>query len=292
MDLNEYRRGTACRALANSAKITAKIMRRITASVLCTLFLLSGPVSTLHAEPSLEPPLSLDPKALAVIYSGQEEMHFSISWSGGIKIGDLVLTVTPNPSGEGLMIKARIKDYGLFKLLYPVDDTFTTLVQGPLKLPSRYEVHQRERRRKVHRLTLYDQKKFEARYRKHQDPLTLYPLAGPVYNEFSAFFITRALRLKKEVQQIIPSFVDKKRHKVAVKVFGKEQKKTIFGLRNTIKVMPKMNFKGLYDKDGKTVFWLTDNACRIPVEIRSKILIGSLVAELVEYSNPACQTVR
>ena len=288
MDLNEYRRGTAGRALANSAKI----IRRIAASVLCTLFLLSGSTLALHAEPSMEPPLSLDPKALAVIYSGQEKMHFSLSWSGGIKIGDLVLTVTPNPSGEGLMIKARIKDYGLFKLLYPVDDTFATLVQGPLKLPSRYEVNQREGRRKVHRLTLYDQEKFEARYRKHQDPLTLYALAGPVYNEFSAFFITRALRLKKEVQQIIPSFVDKKRHKVAVKVFGNEQKKTIFGIRNTIKVMPKMNFKGLYDKDGKTVFWLTDDACRIPVEIRSKILIGSLVAELVEYSNPACQAVR
>ncbi len=78
---------------------------------------------------------------------------------------------------------------------------------------------------------------------------------------FPAFFITRALRLKKEVQQIIPSFVDKKRHKVAVKVFGKEQKEAMFGPRNTIKVMPKMNFKGLYDKDGDTVFWLTDDAC-------------------------------
>ncbi|MCI5166538.1 MAG: DUF3108 domain-containing protein [Candidatus Electrothrix sp. GM3_4] len=238
-----------------------------------------------------EIPLSLDPQALAVIYSGQEKMHFAISWSGGIKIGDLVLTITPNSSGNRLVIMAKVTDHGLFKLLYPVDDTFTTLVQGPLKLPSRYEVYQREGKRKVHRLTLYDQKKFQVRYRKHQDPLTLYTLAGPVYNEFSAFFITRALRFKKEVQEIIPSFVDEQRHKVAVKVLGKEQKETIFGPKNTIKVMPKMNFKGLYDKDGDTVFWVTDDACRIPVEIRSKILIGSLVAELENYSNPACQAV-
>ncbi|MDU9048924.1 MAG: DUF3108 domain-containing protein [Candidatus Electrothrix sp. Rat3] len=269
---------------------------------LCMIFLLSW-VLVLHAEnrteinpeikraPNGEMPLSLDQEALAVIYSGQEKMHFSISWSGGVKIGDLVLTLTPNPSGEGLMIKARVRDYGLFKLLYPVDDTFTTLVYGPLKLPSRYEVYQREGRRKIHRLTLYDQEKFQVSYRKHQDPLTLYSLAGPAYNEFSAFFITRALRLLKEEQQIIPSFVDKKRHRVAVKVFGKEQKETMFGPRNTIKVMPKMNFKGLYDKDGDTVFWLTDDACRIPVEIRSKILIGSLVAQLKEYSNPACQSI-
>jgi hypothetical protein len=172
-----------------------------------------------------------------------------------------------------------------------VDDTFTTLVQGLLKLPSRYEVYQREGRRKVHRLTLYDQEKFQVSYSKHENPPMLYSLAGPAYNEFSSFFITRALRLRREEEQIVPSFVDEQRHKVAVKVFGKEQKNTIFGPKNTIKVMPKMNFKGLYDKNGNTVFWLTDDACRIPVEIRSKILIGSLVAELEEYSNPACQAV-
>jgi hypothetical protein len=305
MGLNEYRRSRGGSTVRRVPTDSAKIM---CGKILCALFLFSG-VLALHTAkghsegyteeevaraPSSgsEIPLSLDPQALAVIYSGQEKMRFSISWSGGVKIGDLILTVTPNPSGaEGAVIRVRVSDYGLFKFFYPVDDTFTTLVRGPLKLPSRYEVHQREGSRKVHRLTLYDQEKFEARYRKHQDPLTFYTLAGPVYNEFSAFFNTRALRLTKEVQQIVPSFVDKKRHKVAVKVFGKERKKTIFGPRNTIKVMPKMHFKGLYDKDGDTVFWLTDDACRIPVEIRSKILIGSLVAELVEYSNPACQAV-
>jgi hypothetical protein len=290
MKLNEYRRGMACRrAPADSARII----------FLCALLLFSR-VLVLHAEnrtkkidraPTGETALSLDPQALSVIYSGQEKMRFSVSWSGGIKIGDFVLRVTPNPAGEGLIITARAKDYGLFKLLYPVDDTFTTFVQGPLKLPFRYEVHQREGRRKVPRLTLYDQEKFQVKYRKHQNPLTLYQLAGPVYNEFSAFFINRALRLKKEEEQIIPSFADEKRHKVAVKVFGTERKETIFGPRNTIRVMPKMHFKGLYDKDGDTVFWLTDDACRIPVEIRSKILIGSLVAELKEYSNPACRAV-
>ncbi len=271
--------------------------RSLIVLLLCALFFLIWLAPTLHAKkmvrtPRQENPLAVDPRALAVIYSGQERMHFSVSWSGGVKIGDLALTVRPNPGGEGLDIRARVSDYGLFKFFYPVDDTFTTLVQGPQKFPSRYEVHQQEGRRKVHRLTLYDQEKFQARYRKHQEPLTLYQLTGPVYNEFSAFFITRAVRLSKEKQQLVPSFVDKQRHRVEVKILGKEQKKTIFGPRNTIKVMPKMNFKGLYDKDGETVFWLTDDACRIPVEIRSKILIGSLVAELKEYSNPACRSVQ
>ena len=140
----------------------------------------------------------------------------------------------------------------------------------------------------VRRLTLYDQQKFSVLYQKNNNPQIAYSIDGTAYNEFSSFFITRALQLDPGHQEIVPTFVDKKRHKVAVKVFGVEPRKSIFGTINTIKVMPKMSFKGLYDKDGDTVFWLTDDSCRIPVEIESKILIGSLVAELVEYSNPDC----
>jgi hypothetical protein len=53
-----------------------------------------------------------------------------------------------------------------------------------------------------------------------------------------------------------------------------------------------MYFKGLYEKSGDTVLWLTDDRCRVPVEIHSKIAIGSLVAELVEYTNSACPELR
>ena len=241
------------------------------------------------AAPAEETPLPIDQEAFAVIYSGQEKMHFSISWSGGIKIGDLYLTVGPADSGDGLVITARVTDYGLFKFFYPVDDTFTTFIRGPLKLPYRYAVHQVEgSKMDVHRLTLYDQQKFMVVYRKNNNPQITYCMDGPAYNEFSSFFITRALKLNPQSREIVPTFVDEKRHKVAVKVFGVEPRESIFGTTNTIKVMPKMSFKGLYDKDGDTVFWLTDDHCRVPVEIDSKILIGSLVAELVEYSNPAC----
>ena len=237
-----------------------------------------------------ETSLLIDQEALAIIYSGREKLHFSISWSGGIKIGDLYMTVAPADSGYGLAITARVTDYGLFKLFYPVDDTFTTFVRGPLKLPYRYEVHQKEgRSMDVKRLTLYDQQNFSVLYRKNNNPHISFSMDGAAYNEFSSFFITRALQLDPGRQEIVPTFVDKKRHKVAVKVFGIENRETIFGAINTIKVMPKMSFKGLYDKDGDTVFWLSDDPCRIPVRIDSKILIGSLVAELVEYSNSVCQ---
>ena len=56
----------------------------------------------------------------------------------------------------------------------------------------------------------------------------------------------------------------------------------------TVVVEPVMTFSGLYDKRGDTVIWYTDDRCRVPVKINSKILIGSLTAELVSYRNPLC----
>ncbi|MCI5145650.1 MAG: DUF3108 domain-containing protein [Candidatus Electrothrix sp. AR3] len=233
-------------------------------------------------------PLVLNLNAFAMVYSGQEKMHFSISWSGGIKIGDLYLSIARKNTNSPLSINARVTDYGVFKFFYPVDDSFTTSLQGPLQLPSRYEVNQLEGEMKVHRLTSYAQQRGEVVYQKNNQPAQTYTIAGPVYNEFSSFFITRALQLIPNQEQIVPVFADKKRHKVVVKVFGVEPKETLFGTVSTIKVLPKMHFKGLYDKDGDTIFWLTNDTCRIPVEISSKILIGSLVAELVEYAHPNC----
>ena len=223
------------------------------------------------------------------IFFGDEEMHYVVSWSGGIKIGDLFLSVRQAANGDGYAIRARVKDYGLFRLFYPVNDTFTTYVRGPLKLPYRYEVEQKEGHGSstTHRLTIYDQEKLQVSYQKNKGPLKKFTLTGPAYNEFSSFFITRALNFT-DGQPIVPTFVDEKRHEVAVALLVKEQQKTIFGKVDTLKVMPKMDFKGLYDKDGDTVFWLTDDRCRVPIAIHSKILVGSLVAELVEYENPAC----
>ncbi len=57
---------------------------------------------------------------------------------------------------------------------------------------------------------------------------------------------------------------------------------------NVIEVLPRMTFKGLYDKSGDTVIWFTDDGCRVLVRIRSKILIGSLTAELVAYHGSSC----
>ncbi len=238
--------------------------------------------------------LPILPDIAAIVFSGQESMHYEISWSGGIKIGDLYLFAESDKRQKDcFVIRAKVSDYGLFRLFYPVDDSFVTLVCGAQKLPERYEVHQKEGRgRETRRLTIYEQKKGRVLYRRDDEKMQEFLVNEPVYNEFAAFVITRTLAFRPGTRVVVPTFADKKINQVEVVLEGREQRRTIFGPRKTLRFLPRLTFKGLYDKEGDTEIWLTDDVCRIPVFIRSRIRIGSLSARLVEYSNPACPKAR
>ncbi len=246
--------------------------------------------STRAAQHELLPSQVL-PASLGIIFSGQEQMHYEVSWSGGVKIGDIHLHITPEKSEpDSYAISAQVKSTGPLNVFYPVDDIFHCIVAGDMKLPLRYEVFQREGhgRKVTRRVTVYDQAGGVVTYQKNQQPHQLYPFKGKTYNEFAAFVISRALKLEADSHIIVPTFADNKRNEVAVRLLKKEKRPSIFGERQTLKMQPIMNFKGLYEKSGNTLLWLTDDQCRVPVEIRSRIAVGSLVAKLVGYNNPAC----
>ena len=256
--------------------------------LLFLLFLIASPQT--FAATSL-PPGVVNDSLVAAVYQGGEKLAFRVSWSGGIKIGELHMEVNRIPGkAERYEIRARVKDSGLFHSIYPVDDSFVTIVAGRERLPVSYEVHQKEGRDyEALRITEYDQQNRKIRYRKNDQQEVEYQVKGKVYNEFSAFFFTRIMQLDPEQAVTVPTFADGKRHEVVVKT-GRETRinNTIRGDVNVLPVAPVMKFKGLYDKAGDTVMWFTNDQCRIPVRINSKILIGSLTAELVSYSNPFC----
>ena len=265
----------------------SKISSHLVHSLLLTVFFFLVGASDIKAEP-LKTGVP-DPDILRIIFSGNEVLHYEISWSGGIKIGDLSLQIREDENGDHA-IHARVIDYGVFKFFYPVDDVFVTYVRGDGKLPYRYEVLQREGRGSAtRRLTLYDQQALHVQYKKNEEAVLNFTLDGQVHNEFSSFYATRAIELVPENSFIVPTFADDKRNEVKVQVKGTEEIDSVLGRVNTTLVMPIMKFKGLYDKDGDTVIWFTDDTCRVPVKINSKILIGSLTATLVNYSNSACE---
>ncbi len=232
---------------------------------------------------------------LQSMYQGGERLEYRVSWTGGIKIGELTMeTVTLSDEKQEYELRARVKDSGLFHFFYPVNDSFVTTVAGPKRLPVSYRVIQKEGRGyEARRLTRYDQVNGVIWYQKNDATPKTYTVAGEVFNEFSSFFYTRMLPLLPGTSSMVPTFADGKRHEVVVET-GEEVRfrNTAVGDVNVLPVSPRMTFKGLYDKAGDTVIWMTNDECRIPVRINSKIVIGSLTAELVSYENPFCRDQR
>ncbi|MEA2083954.1 MAG: DUF3108 domain-containing protein [Thermodesulfobacteriota bacterium] len=228
-----------------------------------------------------------DQVLLKNIYPGDETLKYNIYWLG-IKVGVLVMRIEQlKACPDRIAITVDVRAANIFVILHPVKDHFETIVSGAWRLPIRYLFCQNEGNRKNRKLTLYDQKNLNVTYTKNDKKPITYKIDGPVHNEYSSFLITRALPLEVGKKAAISVFADKKSHKIQIVTQKKETLSTIFGKVPVIKIKPMLTFKGLYDKKGKPVIWITDDEFRVPVKIKAKITIGSLTAELIEYSRNA-----
>ena len=225
-----------------------------------------------------------NPELLKNIYPGDETLKYNIYWLG-IKVGTMVMRIEqPKACPDRIAITVDVRSANIFIILHPVKDHFKTIVSGAWRLPIRYLFCQDEGSRKNRKLTLYDQKNLNVTYIKNDKKPVTYKTKGPVHNEYSSFLITRALPLEKGKDATISVFADKKTHEIQITTQEKKLLSTIFGKVPVIRVKPMLTFKGLYNKKGKPSIWFTDDEFRVPVKVKAKITIGSLTAELVEYS--------
>lgn len=232
------------------------------------------------------------PELMTYGYSGQENLVYDVSWTGGIKIGELHLQVKSiDRRTQEYEIRAEVTTRnGAIHLIYPIEDLHVTKVRGPKRLPYHYEIWQKEGfNYRAHRVIEFDQESGRIKYTKNNKIEGLFQVEGETNNEFSSFFNSRLMAFSIGGGFIVPTFADKKRNEVVVNAVARKQfEETVLGPVTAVEIMPIMKFKGLYDKKGDTVIWYTDDECRVPVLINSKIVIGSLTAELVAYENPAC----
>lgn len=234
----------------------------------------------------------IDPDLQAIGYSGKENLVYDVSWTGGIKIGELHLQISAVPdTDDAYEIRATVTTKNAaIDLIYPIKDVHVTRVRGPKRLPYHYEIWQKEGRNyQAHRVIEFNQETGEIKYTKNEKLDKVYQVEGETNNEFSSFFNSRLMDFPLGGGFIVPTFADEKRVEVVVNAVQlKHFDETLIGSVSTMEIMPIMNFKGLYDKKGDTTIWYTNDECRVPVVINSKIIIGSLTAELTAYENPAC----
>lgn len=75
---------------------------------------------------------------------------------------------------------------------------------------------------------------------------------------------------------------DKKNYKMDVRVEAIETLEGRWGKQQTARVVVIMPFQGIFLNEGNIRVWFTTDEHRVPVRMKAKVVVGSIVAELTE----------
>ena len=226
--------------------------------------------------------LTIAPQAFAL--NIPEKLVFDLTWTG-IKAGTATQEIIEEENTIRVVSTARSADW--ISVFFPVEDTVEsvlTKVPSPsIGVPKHYRMKTREGSRRKDREINFDHEKLKAVYIDHMDggKRTEVTISGNTYDAYSCFYYVRTLPLEVG-KSVYVSILDYDLVlNVEVQVLKKEKLDTILGKINTILIKPLIKSEGIFERQGPIFIWLTDDARRIPVKMKTKVKIGSVTATLV-----------
>ena len=110
-----------------------------------------------------------------------------------------------------------------------------------------------------------------------------YPVPDDVQDALSSLYYVRTRQDFVVGKPIIVNVHDDgKTWAVEVLTLGREKLKTVLGEIDTIKIKTYPRYEGVFQNKGEIFIWLTDDARKIPVLMKSTISIGTIVTTLVD----------
>jgi hypothetical protein len=112
------------------------------------------------------------------------------------------------------------------------------------------------------------------------DTLTIHPFTQ---DELSIMYYIRTIPLEVDKSVMVPCVSGDKSTIVEVKILKRETVEVPAGVFKCIVVEPLFTAAGVFRQEGEIKVWLTDDRLRMPVLMKSKVLVGSIYAELSEF---------
>jgi hypothetical protein len=210
-----------------------------------------------------------------------ESLRFSIEY-GLIKAGSAWLEVAGMENYKGrpcYHLVSRAESNDLMSKIYKVRDRIDSLIDAEGLYSYRYKKHLREGGYKKDYDALYDPGAGKVRY---ADGKT-FDMEQWSKDGLAAFYFVRHLPLEVGKDVVVPHHSDQESGSIVVKVYRKESIEVPAGKFNCIVIEPVMSAGGIFKNSGNMTIWVTDDARRIPVLMKSKIPVGSIDAVLQEW---------
>lgn len=207
-----------------------------------------------------------------------ESLVFDIYWKF-VKVGYGTLEVkeiTDYESKSVYFIYSEAKSAPFFDAFFKVRDENKSWVDAKKFHSLAFEQKIREGRYKRDRRTVYDQNNHTAVNEKD----VRFDVPENVLDVLGAFYWVRLQELAPGTTVTVDVNCRLKNYKMNVKIHGREKIKINGKKYNTIVVEPDLQDSGIFMQKGAVLIWLTDDEYHIPVKMKSKIAVGSIVGEL------------
>lgn len=165
-----------------------------------------------------------------------------------------------------------------FSSVYKVEDRVESIIDAVGLYSWRFEKKLREGKYRAERTYTFDQRNGRVYYKNDTIETPTF-----VQDALSALYYIRTQDLKPGQSLFIDSFADGKLYKLEVRVLKKERITVKAGTFDCLVVEPLMKAVGVFKHQGNLKVWLTDDRLRMPVLMKSKVLVGSISAELTDY---------
>lgn len=210
-----------------------------------------------------------------------ERLLFSVQY-GLITAGDATLeirNIAEIDSTACFRIVSDARTNKFFSAFFKVRDRYESYMDTTHLVSVRYEKHIREGKFKRDEVVDFDQREHVARYKDKE-----VPIAPRSQDVLSALYYVRTLPLEVGQNIALANHTDGRNYPLVVKVLRKERVTVDAGTFDCFVVEPILRGPGLFTQKGRLTVWLTDDKYKMPVLMRSKIVIGHVSAVLKEYS--------
>jgi hypothetical protein len=209
-----------------------------------------------------------------------ERLHFDIGY-GFINAGSATMEVVELIEYDGrpaYRIVSTAQSNKFFSSFYPVRDRVESITDAIGLFSWYFDKKLCEGKYRSHRMYGFDQISHEVVYKG--DTMEIAPY---VQDALSMLYYVRTQPLEVGKSIFVDNFTDGRRNPVEVKVHRNEQIRTKAGDFNCLVVEPLLRTAGVFKHEGKLTVWLTDDRLRLPVMMKSKVVVGSITAELTDY---------
>ncbi|MFA5833522.1 MAG: DUF3108 domain-containing protein [Bacteroidota bacterium] len=179
-------------------------------------------------------------------------------------------------------VQFTVRSTPTFDFFFEVRDRYETYLDSTGIFPWRFEQHIKEGKFKRDYTAIFDQKNQKAKTDEGDFDIPIY-----VHDIMSAFYYARTIdytNFKIGQRVHLQNFFKGKTNPLDIKYLGKQKITVDAGTFNCIIVEPLVKEGGLFKSEGRILIWLSDDERKIPVKVNTKVVIGSIDAELKEYS--------